>query len=151
MPPRVAKLRRSGDKNGSCRASIRHCSRDPIGFEGSPCNLYRCVDNNPLKRIDPSGKKWAACYVAAFCIGGPWAVCMGFCATDHWDNVDDTFNDCMAKCIKAKKDPGAFYDICCIGAVVGCLGEAAIRNAGPIGGGGTQPWKQAPHGPAGGW
>jgi RHS repeat-associated protein len=33
----------------------RWSSRDPIGFEGSPYNLYEYVDGNPIAKTDPTG------------------------------------------------------------------------------------------------
>ncbi len=46
---------------GSCASAMydpyigRFASRDPIGFEGSDCNFYCYVTNQPLGSIDPSG------------------------------------------------------------------------------------------------
>jgi hypothetical protein len=34
----------------------RFCSRDPIGYEGSPFNLYESLDGNPLIAVDPLGE-----------------------------------------------------------------------------------------------
>lgn len=33
----------------------RFCSRDPIGYKGSPWNLYEYVDGQPLHLLDPYG------------------------------------------------------------------------------------------------
>ncbi len=35
----------------------RFCSRDPIGYEGSPWNLYGYVESKPLAAIDPFGMR----------------------------------------------------------------------------------------------
>jgi RHS repeat-associated protein len=37
----------------------RFCSRDPIGYAGSKCNLTEYVSGHPLTRTDPSGLKFA--------------------------------------------------------------------------------------------
>lgn len=37
----------------------RFISEDPIGFAGEDFNLYRYVENNPLKFIDPFGEQAA--------------------------------------------------------------------------------------------
>jgi hypothetical protein len=34
----------------------RFIGKDPIGFAGGDVNLYRYVQNNPVLRIDPTGK-----------------------------------------------------------------------------------------------
>jgi RHS repeat-associated protein len=34
----------------------RFLGRDPIGYVGSPVNLYLALDTNPTKKVDPSGK-----------------------------------------------------------------------------------------------
>ena len=36
----------------------RFCSRDPIGYEGSLLNIYEYTSENPLCRLDPTGKSW---------------------------------------------------------------------------------------------
>lgn len=40
--------------------SGRFCSRDPIGYEGSPWNLYEYVFGSPVKWVDPSGLRTGA-------------------------------------------------------------------------------------------
>jgi len=42
----------------------RFLTRDPIGFGFGDANLYRYVDNNPIRRIDPAGLK---CVDKDFC------------------------------------------------------------------------------------
>jgi RHS repeat-associated protein len=42
------------------------CSRDPLGYQGSPWNLYEYVGGNPTVATDPSGKVRIACH----CAGG---------------------------------------------------------------------------------
>ena len=38
------------------RARLESCSRDPVGYRGSPWNLYEYVGGNPGVFVDPSGK-----------------------------------------------------------------------------------------------
>ncbi|TWU03017.1 hypothetical protein Pla52n_41060 [Stieleria varia] len=68
-------------------------SRDPIGFEGSPWNLYKYCNSNPLSAVDPDGELWwvpipviiVSCIVACLaCAACPKdsndAVCTAACA-----------------------------------------------------------------------
>ena len=34
---------------------LESCTRDPIGYEGSPWNLYEFVSSSPVQNVDPSG------------------------------------------------------------------------------------------------
>ncbi len=44
----------------------RFLSRDPIGFEGSPWNLYEFLASSPLHDCDPSGKMIVCVAIAGF-------------------------------------------------------------------------------------
>ncbi|MGV3485149.1 MAG: RHS repeat-associated core domain-containing protein [Planctomycetaceae bacterium] len=39
----------------------RFVSRDPIGYRGSPWNVYEYVRSSPPTRVDPSGTDWLDC------------------------------------------------------------------------------------------
>jgi len=63
----------------------RFCSRDPIGYEGSPWNLYEYVEARPLSNVDPSGMaSWASCDAACMPIATATAI--------------NTENLCLAAC-----------------------------------------------------
>ncbi len=46
------------------RVGLDSFSRDPIGFGGSPHNLYEYVQSNPQNRLDPLGLCTVHCYRA---------------------------------------------------------------------------------------
>jgi len=39
-------------------AQLVSCSRDPIGYRGSPWNLYEFLQSGPVLRLDPFGLDW---------------------------------------------------------------------------------------------
>ncbi len=131
--------------------SGRFCSRDPIGFVGSPWNLYEYGNSGPMSGTDPSGKKFASCCIAIACLARQDAACMLACAYDPvWDDRSDTWSDCYFKCRKAVlvgKLKG-LSDAACIAAVYACGGRVLnewAKYAGPA----RLPQPVMPQGPQG--
>ncbi len=43
------------------RRRLESCSRDPIGYDGSPWNLYEFLASHPVFGADPTGEDWLDC------------------------------------------------------------------------------------------
>jgi RHS repeat-associated protein len=109
----------------------RFCSRDPIGFEGSPWNLYEFVDSRPLVKTDPSGERSWTCITAAACLAVPIGVCGATCASGHWDVPGESWGSCMKKCLNQSIEQSPTYTLVCLGAIASCGIEKIIPHAAP--------------------
>ena len=65
-------------------------------------NLYDFVHNSPLAFIDPYGDRLApACAACATCLTALAVDCAILCRDGTWDEKDEGFLSCMAKCATA--------------------------------------------------
>jgi RHS repeat-associated protein len=108
----------------------RWASTDPID-NGKIQNLYLFVANAPLNAVDPDGMKiiklipWAelvTCGACVSCLAVASGTCAAQCAKGYWDDPDETFSDCWAKCITAATSPSECptFNFTCQAACVAC-------------------------------
>ena len=98
------------------RGGLEFFTRDPIGFKGSPYDLYEFVDGNPLGKTDPSGMAcW--CGETAKCLAtfGPLNCLLGSNCRDSANSASqgsglpgphngpqDAFRHCVWSCCMTK-------------------------------------------------
>ena len=76
-------------------ATGRWTAKDPIGFAGGATSLYAYTFNDPVNRIDPSGR------IVPFLIAG-WAVIeVGLAVYDAWDTLSTLIDPCATRGAKA--------------------------------------------------
>jgi hypothetical protein len=93
----------------SQQSRLGSCSRDPVGYQGSPWNLYEYVGGRPLVGMDPMGltlltqcedhcaqlyPDWWQYHLYVGCING----CQGFKPTKCWWNCMVQTNKCACTC-----------------------------------------------------
>jgi len=78
--------------------SGRFVSRDPIGFQGSPWNLFEYVSSSPLQRTDPSGEAWGYIGAAVFAAMVACAKPQHDLAHSQYPNSSDKFKHCWVSC-----------------------------------------------------
>ncbi|QDV45072.1 tRNA3(Ser)-specific nuclease WapA precursor [Stieleria neptunia] len=79
--------------------SGRFCSRDPIGYEGSPWNLYEYVNGQPTTNVDPTGEAVpilvVGCVIACAAVPVSYIIGAIGCAGSDDGNGPGAFGRCM--------------------------------------------------------
>ena len=117
--------------------------RDPVRYRGSKWNLYEYVKGSPTGITDPNGQAPWYCITCGGCAVSVVAVCQGICVGSHWDDINDTYWQCVGKCYRAiwhgehlDHPTGAVWGFACVIACSACPPEMFFEFGGGAGGGG---------------